>query len=105
MGIKVFVVGPRFDDAEVCGPSGLLEELDPLEAVVFAACIPVLLDSSDRCGSGCRCDIDIGDRIAAAPSGGVCAPRRTVLISNGSSRRICDVSLRMRLENREARSY
>lgn len=36
MGIKVSVVSPRFDDAEVCGPSGLLEELDPLESVVFA---------------------------------------------------------------------
>jgi hypothetical protein len=28
MGINVSVVGPRFDDAEVCRPSGLLEELD-----------------------------------------------------------------------------
>jgi hypothetical protein len=63
MGIKVSAVGPRFNDAEVCGPSGLLEELDPLESVVFSACIPVLLESSDRCGSGCRQDIDIGDRI------------------------------------------
>jgi hypothetical protein len=63
MGIEVFVVGPRFDDAEVCAPSGLLEELDPLESVVFAACLSVLLDSGDRRGSGCRCDIDVGDRI------------------------------------------
>jgi hypothetical protein len=63
MGIKVSAVGPRFDDAEVCGSSGLLEELDPLEPVVFPACIPVLLDSSDRRGSGCRGDINIGDRI------------------------------------------
>ena len=64
MGIKVSAVGPRFNDAEVCGPSGLLEELDPQESVVFSASIPVLLHSSDRCGSGCRQDIDIGDRIS-----------------------------------------
>jgi hypothetical protein len=63
MGIKVFVVGPRFDDAEVCGPSGLLKELDPLKPVIFAACIPVLLDSNDRGGSGYRQDIHVGDRI------------------------------------------
>jgi hypothetical protein len=85
MGIDGFVVSPGFDDAEVCGPSGLLEELDSLETVVFAACIPVLFDRSDRFGSGCRCDIDIADGI----SGGACAPRRTVPISNGSSRRTC----------------
>jgi hypothetical protein len=63
MGIKVFWVDPRFDDAEVCGPSGLLKQLDPLEPVVFTACISVLLDSSDRGSSGCRQDIDVGDRI------------------------------------------
>src|SRR5262245_17767847 len=63
MGIKVSVVGPRFDDAEVCEPSGLLEELDPLESVLFAAGIPVLLHSSDRGASGCRYDIDVGGRI------------------------------------------
>jgi hypothetical protein len=62
MGIKVFAVGPRFNDAEVCGPSGLLEKLDPLESVVFSACIPVLFDSSDRCGCGCRQNLDIRDR-------------------------------------------
>jgi hypothetical protein len=48
MGIKVFVVSPHFDDAKVCGPSGLLEELDPLESVLFAAGIPVLFHSIDR---------------------------------------------------------
>jgi hypothetical protein len=63
MGIKVFAVGPGFDDAEMCGASRLLEELDPLESVLFAACIAVLLDRSDRCGSGCRYDIDVGDGI------------------------------------------
>jgi hypothetical protein len=66
MGIEISVFSPGFDDAEVCGPSGLLEELDSLESLVFAACIPVLPDSSDRCGSGCQCDIDIGDRISGS---------------------------------------
>jgi hypothetical protein len=54
MGINVFGGGPRFDDAEVCGTSGLLEQLDPLEPGVFKACIPVLFDCSDRRGSGWR---------------------------------------------------
>src|SRR5262249_14752715 len=66
MRVKVFVVSPRFDDAEVCGPSGLLEELDPLESFVLVACISVLLDSSDRCGSGFRYDIDVCDRIGGS---------------------------------------
>ena len=35
MGINGVVVSPGFDDAEVCGPSGLLEQLDSLEAVVL----------------------------------------------------------------------
>jgi hypothetical protein len=40
MGINGFVVSPGLDDAEVCGSSGLLEELDSLKAVVYAACHP-----------------------------------------------------------------
>jgi hypothetical protein len=65
MRIKVFCVDPRFDDAEVCGPSGLLKQLDPLEPVVFTTCNSVLLDSSDCGSSGCRQDIDVRDRIGS----------------------------------------
>src|SRR5262252_1672158 len=75
MGIKVSLVGPRFDDAKMCGPSSLLEELDPLESVVFPACVPVLLDSSDRRGSRGRCDIDVDDRIRGTIRRRLCAEK------------------------------